>query len=58
MLEGANDSEADYHTEGTNHKTHITMKDTLFPYLFLKNKFDKFHILNLMLRVETDEKNV
>ena len=58
MIEGTNNLEADYHTEGTNHKTDKTMKDTLFPYLFLKNKFDKFHVLNLMLRVETDEKNV
>ena len=44
MTEGTNKSEGDYHTEGTSHKTHKTMKDTLFPHFFLKNKFDKFHI--------------
>ena len=42
--EGTNKLEGNYHTEGTSHKTHKTMKDTLFPHFFLKNKFDKFHI--------------
>ena len=44
--EGANKSEANYHTEGASHKTHKTAKDTLFvisTFLF-KNKFDKFHV--------------
>ena len=36
------------------------MKDCLFPYLLLKNKFNKFDVLNLMFKfmVEIDEINV